>query len=449
MFLRPPPAASTVPDTRWQRLRAGAARLASRLGVAAIVPAQAGLRRGAAIAGLVVLSGCSSLPRNAPPVTLMNETAIPGLPDVRAPAGRLSPAFMTDLRLSFAQESAADFPLRDDGIVRYPQLALSGGGANGAFGAGFLNGWTQTGRRPVFKIVTGVSTGALIAPFAFVGPDYDNSLREFYTTTASRHIFRVLSFLPQLLTGESFADTAPLVNLLEQHVDAELLRRIAQAHAAGRRLYIGTANLDAQRFVVWNMGLIASSGRPEALALFRQIMLASASIPVAFPPVMFDVVAGGRHYDEMHVDGGVGANVFYSGGVFAFGEAREGVGRGVGRERIFVIHNGQLLPTPEVTTRSVRGIAMRSFESAMKAALVGDLFRIYSIAVREQARFFWISIPEGVELTGDEVFDPVRMRALYDVGFDIAKTGRPWSNSPPGIGALGGEESRGISGDRD
>ncbi len=408
---------------------------------AAIVAALARLRRWAVIGGLAVLAGCSTLPRNAPPPELMNETSIPGMPDIRAPAGRQSAAFMADLRLSFEQESAADFPLGADGVVRYPQLALSGGGANGAFGAGFLNGWTQTGRRPVFKIVTGVSTGALIAPFAFVGPDYDDALREFYTTTASRQIFRVLSILPQLLTGESFAETGPLMSLLERHVDAALLRRVAAAHSAGRRLYVGTANLDAQQFVVWNMGLIAASGRPEALALFRQVMLASASIPVAFPPVMFDVVAGGRHYDEMHVDGGVGANVFYSGGVFSFGAAREGVGRGVGSERIFVIHNGQLLPTPEVTRRSVRAIAARSFESAMKAALVGDLFRIYSIAVREQARFFWISIPEGVELTGDEVFDPVRMRALYDVGFEIAKAGRPWSAAPPGLGARAADEA--------
>lgn len=426
---------SLVSIAKCARLRPAACAGPGTAAVGVIVAALARPRRWAVVVGLALLAGCSSLPRSAPPPALMNETSIPGLPDVRASAGRRSDAFMADLRLSFGQESAADFPLGEGGVVRYPQLALSGGGANGAFGAGFLNGWTQTGRRPVFKIVTGVSTGALIAPFAFVGPDYDDALREFYTTNASRNIFRVLSFLPQLLTGESFAETGPLMSLLERHVDAALLQRVAAAHRAGRRLYIGTANLDAQRFVVWNMGLIAASGRPEALALFRQVMLASASIPVAFPPVMFDVVADGRHFDEMHVDGGVGANVFYSGGVFAFGEAREGVGRGIGRERIFVIHNGQLLPTPEATTRSVRAIAGRSFESAMKAALVGDLFRIYSIAVREQARFFWISIPEGVELSGDEAFDPVRMRALYDVGFDMARAGRPWMTAPPGLDA--------------
>lgn len=325
------------------------------------------------------------------------------------------------------------FPVGPDGVVHYAHLAISGGGANGAFGAGFLNGWTQTGTRPVFKIVTGVSTGALMAPFAFIGPAYDGALRDFYTTTATRNILQALSIIPQLLGGESFADSAPLRSLLERHVDAEVLRQVARAQADGRRLYIGTADLDSQRFVVWNMGLIASSGRPEALALFRRIMLASASIPVAFPPVFFEVEAGGRRYDEMHVDGGVGANVFYSGAVFTFSEARQGLTRGTGREDIFIIHNGQLLPVPRPTTRSLRSIGMRSFESAGKAAFVGDLFRIYAIAVREQAEFNWITMPDGVELAGDELFDPVLMRGLYDLGYANALAGQVWATVPPGL----------------
>jgi len=384
-----------------------------------------------AVVGLA--AGCSTLPRNALPTELMGKAEIPGMPDVRAPGGRHSAAMSQDLARSFKQESPDEFPLGPDGAVYYAHLALSGGGANGAFGAGFLNGWTKTGKRPVFKIVTGISTGALMAPFAFLGPAYDDALREFYTTTASRNIFLVLSFIPQLLGGESFADSAPLRVLIEQHVDAEFLRQIAQAHAAGRRLYVGTVDLDSQRLMVWNMGLIAASGRPEALALFRQVMLASASIPVAFPPVFFEVDAGGLRYDEMHVDGGVAANVFYSGGVFNFPEAREGVGRGSARTEIYIIHNGQLLPTPRPTSRSLRSIARRSFESASKAGFVGDLFRIYSVALREQAGFNWITMPNGVELAGDELFDPVLMRALYDLGYDKALAGATWSTVPPGL----------------
>jgi len=384
-----------------------------------------------AVVGLA--AGCSMLPRNPLPTELMGKAGIPGMPDVRAPGGRPSVAMSQDLARSFRQESPDEFPLGPDGAVHYAHLALSGGGANGAFGAGFLNGWTKTGKRPVFKIVTGVSTGALMAPFAFLGSAYDDALREFYTTTASRNIFRVLSFIPQLLSGESFADSAPLRLLIEQHVNAEFLRQIAQAHAAGRRLYVGTVDLDSQRLVIWNMGLIAANGRPEALALFRQVMLASASIPIAFPPVFFEVEADGLRYDEMHVDGGVAANVFYSGGVFNFPEAREGVGRGSARPEIYIIHNGQLLPVPQPTSRSLRSIALRSFQSASKAGFVGDLFRIYSVALREQAGFNWVTMPNGVELTGDELFDPVRMRALYDLGYDKALAGATWSTVPPGL----------------
>ena len=391
------------------------------------------LTRWVVVCAVASLTGCGTLPRNALPTELMGAAVIPGMPEVQAPAGRPSLALSQDLARSFEQESPDVFPVGTDGIVHYATLALSGGGANGAFGAGFLNGWTRTGERPVFKIVTGVSTGALMAPFAFLGPAYDDALREFYTTNSSRNIFRALSFIPQLLGGESFADTAPLRALIEQHVDAEFLHQIAQAHAAGRRLYVGTVDLDSQRLVVWNMGLIAASGRPQALALFRQVMLASASIPVAFPPVFFEVEAGGQRYDEMHVDGAVAANVFYSGAVFSFPEAREGVGRGSARTEIYIIHNGQLLPTPRPTSRSLSSIARRAFESASKAGFVGDLFRIYSLALREQAGFNWITMPNGVELAGDELFDPVLMRALYDLGYDNALAGATWSTVPPGL----------------
>lgn len=383
----------------------------------------------------LALAGCGTLPRNAVPTELIGEARIANLPDIRAWAGRPSAAMQDDLAQSFAQESPDEFPVGPDGRIRYAHLALSGGGANGAFGAGFLNGWTKTGQRPVFKIVTGVSTGALMAPFAFLGPGYDGALREFYTTTDTRNIFRMLSILPQLIAGEALADTGPLQALIGQHVDEAFLRSIAEAHRRGRRLYVGTVDLDAQRFVVWNMGLIASSDRPEAVELFRKVMLASASIPVAFPPVLFDVEAGGRRYDEMHVDGSVGTRVFYTAGVFSFARARADAGRGAGQEDLFIIHNGQLLPVPEPTRRSLRAIAMRVFDSSGKAAVVGDLFRIYAITSREQTGYHWTTIPEGVELFGDEIFDPAKMRELYDLGFSGALAGPSWSTKPPGVAA--------------
>jgi hypothetical protein len=385
------------------------------------------------VLAVALLSGCAILPRNAVPVDRMSEAVVPGMPDVRALAGRLDPAMERDLAQSFAQESAADFPVAADGRVHYPHLVLSGGGANGAFGAGFLHGWTKSGQRPVFKIVTGVSTGALMAPHAFLGPDYDDAIREFYTNTSSRNVFQMLSIIPQLLGGESLADSGPLRLTIEQTVDDAMLREIARAHQSGRRLYIGTTDLDAQFFVVWNMGAIAASGQPGSLELFRSVMLASASIPIAFPPVFIDVEAGGRRFDEMHVDGAVVANLFYSGGVFNFMRAREGVGRGPAREEIYIVHNGQLLPVPGATNRSLRSIGTRAFTAAAKSATLGDLFRIFAFSLREGAGYRWITIPNGVELAGDETFDPVAMRRLYDIGFAKSRDGPEWATVPPGL----------------
>jgi hypothetical protein len=390
---------------------------------------------GVSLCLVAAIAGCGSLPRNAAPPQRELVAAIPGLPEIRAWAGTPSVALEADLALSFSQESAREFPRSADGSVQYAHLALSGGGASGAFGAGFLNGWTQSGRRPTFKIVTGVSTGALMAPFAFLGPGYDDALREFYTTTRTRDIFKLGSLLWQLLAGEALADTTPLQALIAQHVDAGLLQRVADAHRQGRRLYIGTVDIDAPRFVVWNMGLIAASGRPEALALFRKVMLASASIPVAFPPVLFEVelAPGGPRYDEMHVDGGVGARVFLNGGVFRGSVIRERGGRGgVGREDIFVIHNGQLRAVPEPISRSLPAIAARVIDSAGRAAATGDLHRIYGYARREGAGFQWVTIPEDVRIDADEVFDPVKMQALFDVGLRMAADGGSWITLPPG-----------------
>jgi len=381
----------------------------------------------------VSLAGCSTLTRNPVPAELAADASVPGMPDVRAWAGRVSPAMERDLAQSFEQESPGDFPRGADGVVRYPHLALSGGGAYGAFGAGFLYGWSETGRRPVFKMVTGVSTGALMAPFAFLGPSHDGALREFYTTTASSDVFRLGSILGALLGGEALADTGPLAALIARHVDGAFLRDIAGAHGRGRRLYIGTVDLDSQQFVVWNMGLIASSGHPQALDLFRKVMLASASIPIAFPPVFFEVEAGGRRYDEMHVDGGVGARVFVHAGVFRPSLILERAGRGAGREDIFVIHNGQFHNQASPTPRTLGGIARRVIEASGRAGLAGDLHRIHAFAQRGQASFHWVTIADSVELAGSEIFDPVRMAELYEIGHNTARAGPVWSVEPPGL----------------
>ena len=170
-------------------------------------------------------------------------------------------------------------------------LALSGGGDDGAFGAGVLCGWTAHGDRPEFKLVTGISTGALIAPFAFLGSSYDDTLRYLYTGITGKDIFSMKSLLT-VLWRESVADTQPLAKMLDKYVDESMLAEIAAAHTKGRRLIIGTTQLDAQRLVLWDMGAIASSGDPDAIKLFRKIMLTSASIPGAFPAAIYQGGSG-------------------------------------------------------------------------------------------------------------------------------------------------------------
>jgi hypothetical protein len=395
------------------------------------------LAGGALLASVLALSGCGSLLRNAVPIDLMASATIPGMPDVRAPAGRADAFMARDMAKSFTQESPKDFPPGPDGVIVYPHLALSGGGANGAFGAGFLNGWTSTGTRPVFKVVTGVSTGALMAPFAFLGPAKDDALRDFYTNTSTRDIFvlgTMTGIVRQLLFSDGIADTAPLSALIATHIDDAFLRDIAAAHLAGRRLYIGTTDLDSQRFLIWNMGLIATSGHPDAVALFRKVMLASASIPIAFAPVLFEVEASdGRRYDELHVDGGVGANVFYNGNLFSARQLLREAGRESARQNVFVIHNGQLAASPGLTRRTIPSVALRTLEAATHSGMINDLFRIFAVTTFERSGFFWITIPNGVEMRGSEIFDQVLMRQLYDLGYEAARTGPTWRTRPPAV----------------
>jgi hypothetical protein len=385
------------------------------------------------VATALVLAGCASLERNPVPAELVSRAVIPGQADVRARAGTLSAAMQRDFALSLEQESPEDFPRGDDGYIRYPYLAISGGGANGAFGAGFMNGWTTTGQRPVFKIVTGVSTGALMAPFVFLGAENDATMREFYTTTRTQDIFVRGSLLRQLLSGESLADTGPLKAIIARIIDDALLRNVADAHARGRRLYVGTTDLDSQQFMIWNLGMIASSGHPDALELFREVVLASASIPVAFPPVFFEVEAGGERYDEMHVDGAVAANLFVTGGVIRPALARSEGKRGPGREHYYIIHNGQLAARPSPTKRSVRAIALRSLDVASRTGMQDELARIYVLALRETAGYSWIGIPQGINLTGAEIFDPTVMRELFELGYRNALAGPEWNLLPPGF----------------
>ena len=395
---------------------------------------ESGWLRGLIAVSLLLLSACATLPRNPVPAQHTPMATIPGMPDVRGWAGFPSAYLDQDFRLSMRQESEQDFPVGSDGVIAYPYLALSGGGSNGAFGAGFLNGWTARGTRPVFKIVTGVSTGALMAPFVFIGAEGDKTLEHFYTTTSNDDVFTTGSVLMALLRRDSMADTRPLAALIAQVADRELLRKVAAGHNRGRRLYMGTVDLDSRRFVIWNMGRIAQYDTEQALDLFRQVMLASSSFPVAFPVVLFEVELDGRRYDEMHVDGFVGANLFAHVGTFDPSSIIRNDGPVPGREQIHVIHNGQLRSPPTPTERSLGGIAMRVLDVSARAGVIGDLFREYAFAQQNGSEFRWVTVDEDVDLPDAADFNPVRMGELYQIGFQVGSGADAWQTQPPAIG---------------
>ncbi|QXP83799.1 patatin-like phospholipase family protein [Methylococcus sp. Mc7] len=381
---------------------------------------------------LLTAAGCAGLkPHSPPPARVESEVRIPGMPDVRTWGDEFSPAFQQDLVESIGQEERSGL-FRQNGTVDF--LAISGGGGDGAFGAGLLCGWSAAGNRPGFKIVTGISTGALTAPFAFLGPAYDDKLKQVYTTVSSRDIFRLKSLFGMLQT-DAMSLNDPLARLTAEYVDEKMLADIAAEHAKGRRLFIGTAALDAQRPVVWNMGAIATSGHPDALELFRKVMIASAAVPVVFPPVYIPVEAGGKLYDEMHVDGGVAHQVFLYGPVLRPLAAVKSLGFSAPRRkgRVFVLRNSQIKPAWQSVRPLVRSIAPRTVSSLIKSQGIGDIYRIFATTQRDGGDFNLGYIPDQLDTTRSDEFDNRVMNVLFETGYKLARHGYRWQKVPPGF----------------
>jgi predicted acylesterase/phospholipase RssA len=379
---------------------------------------------------LLVLTGCAGAPERQPlPPEYTLKAGIPGIPEARF-WGDEWPTFAVE---RFEEFTVADFQREYDGIYGKPHnyIAISGGGANGAFGAGLLVGWTESGERPEFTMVTGVSTGALIAPFAFLGPDYDGEMKTMYTTISTKDIARKRKLLA-VLSSDSMADTAPLKALIAKVIDAEMIDAIAREHKKGRRLFIGTVNLDAGRSVIWNIGAIAVSDYPHKITLIQDLLRASAAIPVAFPPVFVTVEAEGKQYDEMHVDGGTGSQVF----VYPAAVDWRAIARKLkvkGKPQVYVIRNSFLDADYNGVKRSVFPIASRTIDSLIRTQGVGDLYQIYTLCQRDGNDFNLAYIPSDFTDEPTEGFDPVYMKKLFDRGYQMSLEGYPWEKAPPGF----------------
>jgi hypothetical protein len=309
-------------------------------------------------------------------------------------------------------------------------LAISGGGDNGAFGAGLLVGWSEQGTRPVFKVVTGISTGALIAPFAFLGPEYDPVLAEIYTSIDQNDIFRKRPLIAGF-TSDAMADTTPLQNHIAKYLDEGTVARIAEEYRHGRALIIVTTNLDAGIPVMWNIGGIADSGHPDRLELIRKILLASAAVPAVFPPVMFDVTVDGAPHQELHVDGGASMQTFLYPATLRLGKLSGGGSR---RARAaYIVRNGRLAETWSETERSTLSIAARAVSTLTTNSGVGDLYRMYAQAKRDGVSFRLAVIDDDFREPHPAEFDRIYMGKLFDYARGKARTGYAWRTAPPGF----------------
>jgi hypothetical protein len=337
------------------------------------------------------------------------------------------------MQKSFEEESEREFDADGDGVRTYSLLALSGGGSQGAFGAGLLCGWSESGMRPDFKVVTGVSTGSLQAPFAFLGPEYDDELKEIFTAYETRDI-RTRRPGAVAIVADGVFDSEPLKALIARYADQALLDAVAEKHRAGHRLYVGTTNMDTGRFVIWDMGEIAKSGRPDAVARFNEVLLASCSVPALFPPVYLGVESGGETYYEMHTDGAAYQSVFFRGFLIDFEEAIEDAALGNWQAELFIIRNGALgekRPRRNVSPRAV-AVAARTIENSFELAMSTSSYRIYVLARRFGVDFNFAALPDDERYAIDPTeFDRPRMQELFDLGFERARDGYDWLKQPP------------------
>lgn len=385
----------------------------------------------ALLSACVTAAGGCTIPSRGPAVPLQDaEQALAlGIPNARFFADADPAPMIAEASAAIEREQAT---LRAAGRPGNPLpsgffLALSGGADNGAFGAGLINGWTMTGTRPEFNIVTGVSTGALIAPFAFLGPRYDPALREVYTTMGPRQVFLRRSLLAALF-NDAMADTGPLAETIRRHANQAMLDAIGREYQRGRLLLIGTTDLDAQRPVIWNIGAIAVSRHPKSLQLFHKILLASASVPGAFQPVLIDVESRGIQFQEMHVDGGAIAQLFL------YPASIDPDSLPVRRQQTaYIIRNARLDPDHAEIERRTISIAGRAISTMLSASGQNDVLRAYFVTKRDGVDYNLAYIGSDFTAPRPGPFDQAYMRALFDYGYGEAIAGRAWHKVPPGL----------------
>lgn len=381
---------------------------------------------------LVALAGCAS-PQRLPalPLALASETSPFGISSARYYPDTDGKKLEALGKASIQKEIRANAGKLSSLPVSF--LAISGGGDSGAFGAGLLCGWSKRGDRPKFKLVTGVSTGALSAPFVFLGPDYDHALAKVYTTIDASDVFEPRKALVAAVSADALTDSAPLRGMISRFMDRQMIARIAEEYSKGRLLLIMTTNLDQGRPVIWDIGAIAASGAPKTRELIVDILMASAAIPGVFPPVMLDVSHGGREYQEMHVDGGTTAQAFLYPPTFNLNRAA-GQDRVIRKRVAYIIRNGRLFREESVVQRQTLSVATEAASAMIAANGTNDTFRIYLTTKRDGVDYNLAYIDDDFTEPYQGPFDRAYMNKLFDYGFELGRAGYQWRKAPPGFG---------------
>lgn len=378
---------------------------------------------------LAGLAGCAAPPERLEPLPpeLVGIAQVPGIPAARQWGDE--PPRELQAWLALPRETL----LQTHGGVmgrEHDYLVISGGGGNGAFGAGLLVGWTAHGSRPEFQIVSGTSTGALIAPFAFLGPAYDATLREVYTRYSTDDLVESRSLL-RIVRGDAALGTSRLRALIAHYLNDEVIAAIAAEGARGRSLFVGTTNLDAGRPVVWDLTRIAAQGSPQSRELIYDVILASAAIPGAFPPVMIEVEANGRRYDEMHVDGGVTSQLFLASTGIEWPAVLERL-EVEGKPDLYVIRNARIREQPEPVARRLTPVLTRTIATLIRAQGIGDLAKLYAVSGDYGFTYHVTYIPDDFTDKPTETFDQAYMSRLFEFGYQLGRAGEQWTLVPTG-----------------
>jgi hypothetical protein len=391
-----------------------------------------------------VLAGCQLQRGPTRPVPLPPDTNPSELIDADDPAESLNPLDGEEL-INVAERVRKSHKPSRDPAKKYEILCVSGGAVYGAYSAGVMVGWTASGQRPTFDVVTGISTGALIAPFAFLGPEYDCVLQQSYTTTRSEDLYTIRRQIRGLF-AESIADNTPFVRRLEAQVTDEVVRKIAAEHRKGRRLYVGSTNLDTKRLVVWDLGAIAAKEAPYSRRLIVGAIVASASIPAFFPSVRVPVEIDGRYYEEMHVDGAVTRSMFFRPPYIPPDRREEFGPDALYGTNLYMLIAGKLYPDPEGVRARTLAVASAAVSNLLYAVTRQDLYRMYLYAVLTGMNYYVSAIPPDFRTIGKSTdFDPVEMTRMFNEGYRLAAQGvvkadpqgRPAKNPKTGRAVLG------------